>query len=343
MKDLIAVKYKKLIYGSFYFDNFGNGRIRSHREVHSLGTNGRIALLANQDDPFRLLRSKIRDSRTSAIIHPFNKIFIAPECKFRRDIFRNNGYTIVRKKEDAERIVVPPVKITGKRHYNIAVYDDLKETLELYYTVNSEYRKTINHDEDRETIKKYFSESGKRILIINFKDLKANFVSRCEEYFAIAELPDDIWAYDSKYISEVVVPFNNQPVQINVETLDLWYHCKDSNVLESAICNSNWQEYPITLRMFLKYCVPTFVPKNKTVYEILADIDAKSKEITPKDWDMLQQFALYRCNVSENGGFTNVNTFLDNPFSRFIKARVQAVKHPIQEETNFENLIESLR
>lgn len=341
MTNFFAIKHDNLVYGEFFFGSSGDGSIKGKRRISSLGTNGRIALITNQDDPFRVLKSKIVNSSFHPV-KPFQKVYIAKECKFRRELFRNNGYTIVRKKEDADMIVVPQVRVTASRWYNIAVHDEATNTLELYYTNNSDFRRTIDKEKDKETILEYFKTQDKKVLMIDFQRRKANFVNRCEEYLFVAEVPDSLWSSNGRYITETAVPFKNQPVQISLETLELWRFCTDSSVVSSAICNSNWQEYPQTIHEFLYNDKHHLVVKDPTLREIIMCIEAKQDTITPKDWDMLQQYALYRCGATENGGFISVSD-TKNGWLRYLRARVQLATHPIQEETNFDNLIESLR
>ena len=89
-------------------------------------------------------------------------------------------------------------------------------------------------------------------------------------------------------------------------------------MLAKAICQSNWQEYPATLCLFLKKH-PNFYTSSNTNFQLIAyQINYANgsfaslwngKTIQPKDWNLLQAWCMHKLNAPEEGGIVNKDLF----------------------------------
>lgn len=261
-------------------------------------------------------------------------IYISPECKINRNMYRKScGYKIVRDKEKADRIVVPdinPITMRYSRYLvsaHIFVYDKYSNAL-FGYTVDrgTSWRPLVSGDKEKDiaAIKSLF-KLKEVICNDNLFTISAQLFPNCEEW---KEMFDLDYVHLQKYIYESNVPldFNNI---ISPELLQLWTYEKDSEFLRDNICTSNWRDYPFTMRNFLEYFIkiPMYGSVRNKEWSYVTDtigysndpINRETDLIQPKDWNMFQNFLLYRNGLEMNskGGFVPYTTpEIDHHFLR---------------------------
>ena len=123
------------------------------------------------------------------------------------------------------------------------------------------------------------------------------------------------------YVQESKVPIIAS-TKISPETLVLWENISDENLFVRTICTSDWQDYPVTLITLLsgfRRDTNWYNPATGDFRRILKAIgyeysyyyygDEKKleflggKNISQKDYEMLQGYIYCRFGVDQNGGF----------------------------------------
>jgi len=240
----------------------------------------------------------------------YQKLYFSPHCRMRRDLFRNAGYIITMNPDNADLIVVPYIRPMEQMRGHIIIWEpDTKEL--TFYTMD---RDDIPQGEPErhmlfDQIVEHFS--GKNVEFV-FGNLTINdhagyFMPKYDAYEQI--LTDDSGA--RRYVEETTFRLN-PPLEISVDTLHLWSKIYDDDVLADAICNSDWIDYPATLLVFLYIEHPRINVNNSTFSLVLNKIGfdrsytisgmLNGRIIQPKDWNMLQDYFMHKCELPEEGG-----------------------------------------
>lgn len=297
---------------------------------------------------------------TVSPISSYNKLFVCPEVRTSRDIIRNSGYKIVRNPDDADYTVVPVPNSDNPfplLFCNLALVDN--ETNSLYlYTVVKGFRNTRldpgEYAANYQKIHDFFCSATYQNWEFVYDSLVENgcvsIISRYQVYSDIIsnQYPHKIYVYET-YLKKLC------PVEFNIEALEIWSKCSDINILEKSICNSNWEEYPATLLIFLKkeltnsslegatsrnfqLVLDTIgYDRRKSVETILGD-----KLIQPKDFNMLQKYIMYKLGVSENGGFTDKFSFYPD-YNGLFRVKLAVAPLKLSVPTTFSNILQLLK
>ena len=241
------------------------------------------------------------------------RIWVSPDCRISRDVLRNCGYQLVRSKETADRIVVP--EVIGK--YGSICFGVLAKPMdpdrsELYALNIYQYGKLLSDsnkyaaDETRENIKRVLAHYSLVPLQFQLYNLgRLTFIPDYEIYKDVL----NCWTYNNKFISETALLVNT-PLTISPQTLELWERMPD-DMLEKAICSSNWTDYPFTLFNFLckngNYNVINN-GKSENIKLVRDYIERAQKlPVSPDDWNMYQRYLLYKNGLGEDGGFISLD------------------------------------
>lgn len=242
------------------------------------------------------------------------RIWVSPDCRISRDVLRNCGYQLVRSKETADRIVVP--EVIGK--YGSICFGVLAKPMdpdrsELYALNIYQYGKLLSDsnkyaaDETRENIKRVLAHYSLVPLQFQLYNLgRLTFIPDYEIYKDVLNCR----THNNKFISETALLVNT-PLTISPQTLELWERMPD-DMLEKAICSSNWTDYPFTLYNFLyektgKYNVINN-GKSENIKLVRDCIErAQKMPVSPDDWNMYQRYFLYKNGLGEEGGFISLD------------------------------------
>lgn len=360
MTDFAVVEYKELFTGHITFKR--NGMINfAHDSVTMRDAVRKMACFRLSGDEYGA-RSYIDYNMDCAAP---KKLYICPECRTPRDLFRNTGYKIVRDKESADAIVVPDASVINCmiQFANVAFLD--KENLRLYlYTANKDWMPLSDNDVriedgDLDKIKKaYLSNYGKDLS----SDKYECFFSEVQKRFPVEFLPI-IQEYKEiltgtrpknyKYLSEGEI-YINCPTEITPETLSIWHKTSDYNILANSIAASNWRDYPVTLFMFVSIFKPNVSHYGGQKFKLVLDsigynyyesIDKLllGRIIQPDDWNMFQEFLMTYLGVPEDGGFGKKKGGPENNVLKYVRSRIAIKPLKINTPTSWENIKEMLK
>lgn len=241
------------------------------------------------------------------------KIWVSPDCRISRDVLRSCGYQIVRNEDTADKIVVP--EIIGK--YGSICFGVLAKPMdpdwrELYALNIYQYGKFMSDgnmyatDETRENIKRVLAKYSLVPLQFQLYNLgRLTFIPDYEIYKDVL----NCWTSHNRFISETSLLVNTS-LTISPQTLELWERMPD-DMLEKAICSSNWTDYPFTLFNFLCKIGSYNVIHNGKSGSIKLVRDciemAQKLPVSPDDWNMYQRYLLYKNGLDEGGGFISLD------------------------------------
>lgn len=293
----------------------GNCRIKFENELHKRDVINKMACFNPTSD--YSFPSELYEETSDGAIPPGAKLFVSSACKTQRDIFRNSGYTIKLKPDDADIIVVPDIvpKSYYHRHCNLVGTDVNDENLFLVSIEKPGYYSgdDITND-DVENVKRFL------VNLRNYKfddseliDKDVWFISKCEELREV--IKNERRFPLTPYIQESLLPINAS-TKFSPETLLYWRNIakQDQELLARTICTSDWRKYPITLLAFLKTNGENawnLVGNNdfKNILRVIGYINwydlvdnIQTHDITPADYEMLQSYLYYLMGIDEEKG-----------------------------------------
>lgn len=315
--------YKEVYTASLTLYADGNVRIDNKFAQHVQGTINKMACV-NMDNDWDLISLLAGETNNSSIA-PGSSLYVASECKAARDTFRNSGYSITRSPDKADVIVVPDVKADNyySLTYNIVGYDEENENLYLYHVEKPGYLISQLSTQDIAQIRKYLRSRGVEPCEIDRERVRIWFLPKCGE---IRNILEGNTLSNIPYLQESSVPIKAS-TQISPETLMFWENINDANLLVRTICTSDWMDYPVTLLAFLS-CFKTginwYANANNDFRRILKSIGyegywssdylfTNERSITPKDYEMLQSYIIYRLGIDKNGGLVSAKSFTEIP------------------------------
>lgn len=276
----------------------------------------------NSAEPQKLANEYIRQKVRHSYIPENSKIFVSSKVRTARDLFRHSRYQITRDPDSAAATIVPVLPNNSTYFwFDVATYDEENKVLTLY---------SVNRNEELRKSNVPYTESDWTLLQQHFKNRNLTFFQ--ESFFknGICQFLPNIEEYKDiltlkyprrEYRSEISISIN-YPMEFNAETLSIWSHYSDYEMLARQICASNWTEYPSTLVAFLMNEWPTVNMKNfggvnfkmvlETIgYDYYDDIDnvLEDRIIQPKDWNMLQTYLMTKMGLPEQGGFVNQDSY----------------------------------
>lgn len=276
--------------------------------------------------------------------YPF--LYVSPECSISRDILRNSGFKIVRSKEKASCVLLPPYEESASLTYNVCVIIDGKN-VNLF---NIEKKSNLTEercDKILELIKgKYSSLDQSKIKYI-FNTLlgSANIyvVPKCENYIDLYKGNSDGPYYGFENYLELI-----PSIEVTPELFTIWDKCDDSEVIACALANCDWQKYPVTLAMYLYENKPgirhnannsqSFILKCIGFYDLYRN-GTMDRVVEPEDWNMLQKCRLYSLGLPETGGL--LKTECDA--SKGLPCRIQVKPMYIKEPALFQDLMTAMK
>lgn len=266
----------------------------------------------NNSDGCNMLPSrKIKNTLDNYEAQAPQKIFIHPECSIRRDLYRNSKFNIKIDPDKANKYIIPdPYSYKVFEDIELAVYEKDTGILRLYQINHNKkgrsYHKDI-YEYDLEKLREEFQSESCEVFTVKYHE------DGREDYSFPVEIFKDLpcwWdilenSFETKY--DYVLESNVEifaSVKISPETLIMWKNMEEEN-METSICNSDWWDYPYTLWTFLKTYYNSYSINKmfKFIQRIIGSDKFKGETITPKDWNMLQDFICTLANGTTQMGY----------------------------------------
>lgn len=308
-----ALEYNNLYLGTLKLNEFGY--IIERRALYNKRAyRNKIAFW--DDEKYQVQRSRFDDYIEGACRYPDTcnaKLYVCSEVKTPRDVYRNSGYQIVRDPDKADYIVLP--FIDPDAEYLYVDFMTISENKDLtVYTLSVRHDNRIDNDEQDFWMQKLTDYFSNRNVTFGWNCIRKNcfvhFLPKCEHYVDIIEKKHP----ERKYVMDSTIPLN-PTVTISPETLMLWEHYTDNNMLTKSIIASDWRKYPLTLVCFLDHCFPSLDEDSygegfKTVAKTIGYNSAytlsmmmRDRFILPEDAAMLQSWLMAELGLSEQGGW----------------------------------------
>lgn len=277
--------------------------------------------------------------------YPF--LYVSPECSISRDTLRNSGFKIVRNKEKASCVLLPPYGESASFTYNVCVIIDGKN-VNLF---NIEKKSNLTEercDKILELIKgKYSSLDQSKIRYI-FNPLleSANIyvVPKCENYIDLYTGSADGPFYGFEDCIELI-----PSIEVTPELFTIWDKCNELDVIACALANCDWQKYPVTLAMYLyenkqgirhhANSSQSFILKCIGFYDLWRN-GTMDRVVEPEDWNMLQKCMLYSLGLPETGGLLKASC---DSVSKGLPCRIQVKPMYIKEPALFKDLMTAMK
>lgn len=342
--DKAIIEYSRLYTGSLVFRGYG-GIYYADSEVSPLVYRRKLACLGFDKSAQYLINE-------ACDVWGPNKngesLFVCSDCNTPRDLYRNSGYKIVRDPEKADYVVVQEQKHWLRTFkYDVAFYEPDTKALHLLTVRHNsgirQFDETVL-DDDWEKITLYFAELGGDMLLQN--DLvKGRACYIIPNYEVYSEILQKTYP-NRKYCYEHSVSID-YPTEINMETLKVWEKYSDFNMLAKAIISSNWTEYPATLLVFINNEAKMVQyyggqAMKDVLNQIGFDKYARTENILegsviePKDWNLLQEWSLYKLGVPKTGGYANMDD--GSEYKRFVREKRACAPLYISSGVEFSNL-----
>lgn len=339
------VNYARIYLGTIEFSY--NGTLKSHTTLMG-GRNVRnkVAVLSKGD--FKSLR-EILDNKCRSFIWSGSSLYISGDVKMPRDILRKS-YKIKLDPDKAEYTIIPYLERNLTHfEYDVAFFDESANSLYLY-TVERHGTDTVEvSQEKKDAIMKAFP--SRVCLSDDVTPQHAQLVPNCQEYF---DLLRETYP-GRRYVFEDELEIDNPPAKFSVENLLLWEKIEGGNMMRKTILNSDWKDYPITLCAFLitsdhKYINQcTDLAFKNVMRQIWYDSSfslldlIKGTDVTPKDWNLLQEYVMAKCGVREDKAFITADDYQAAGELRVLLPKKIAVKAmKINEPMLVDNLVELL-
>ena len=328
---------------------------------------GNIALESTYGPKHTLLGLK---NYTPFLYQPGTALYLAPECKMSRDVLRNEGYKITYDKAKADYRVLPfiPRKVHMQQYQIIFVRKNQlflvtveRQTGDSINNPNSEYSAKWATATELETVLSYlentYAVSREDMMYRTDKCLKKMniwFVKVCpdtEYYLTHVTRPNEKFCFDMD------VPLNGT-TQITPENLVLWSKMNDANLLEKALLNSDWKEYPATVCIFLakignlRQLAAKFSPAGKVMLEYINfngmysyyNASLGTQIIQARDWNMLQDFLMLYSGIQGSSGFANDKSlFQESELGKFVRMRLAVGQYKISDPKSYDNIISAIK
>ena len=354
-----CVEYKRLFLAIIRHDINGGKNIYSQKELSNRKVyKSKMACFCSSEIEC-YLPSEVIDARLGVnkdSITSISKLWVSPHCKMPRDLFRNSGYKLVRDRNNADALISPAVAddyhtLTA----TIVAQDSSTDTLYLFRVTGGSSEIRLNcedglNDDLWEDITGWLSETcGLEVLHSNLgDDIMVEFLPKIDDW------KDILVNNNPNYISEFSVQMQ-YPVTISVETLQLWKHISDKDLLAKTVSMSDWKYYPITMTFFLQFECPSDLRYyggssmelmlQHLEYDPYSNIDLclAGRIVSPKDWNMLQDYIAAELNILETGGFVDPNKYhFLKEFSSGIKQKIAVKPTKINQPMVYDDILRSL-
>lgn len=332
-------------YGQLYFDWHGNIQKSSvHRLRHRPALNKMVALTGNGVCDLQYEFQEVY--RTSFRPDIVSRVFVTPECKLPRDLYRTTGFKLTYDRDSADWIVLPDLPDKPYTlNVDLAAIRNSDNTLFLFTVNRRNGRYSQRFDDDYDRIKDFFGDDY-TMLTAKIAPINAIFIPKCDEYRI--NLTADKYSLSQNYIFEKYTKLETAN-EISVETLEVWKRLKgEMDLLARSIVNSNWQEYPVTLCVFLYLELGgNMISNNKSIRYVLDSIgysdivlnyrnlfsNIYGRTVTPKDWNMLQDYVMHQLNVEGDKGFTSPDKLKQlGHYAKFVRSAFAVSSIKIDED-----------
>ena len=352
-----CIEYKNLISAIIRYDpNIGSFAIWSkqsfaHRQVYK----SKMACFCSSDISYELPSEVISNRlfvNKDKVPSTKTNLWVSSYCKTPRDLFRNSGYKLVRDRNNADALITSaPAYDYPTLEATIVALDPDLDTLYLFRVsstvgaIRDKYNRRLK-DDVWDGVTRYLRErQGLIILHDNLKDeITVEFLPKIDDW------KDILINNNPNYISEFSVQIN-YPVTISVESLQVWEHISDAALLAKTISMSDWKDYPITMLYFLMNKCPYDIKyrggssmelmTRQLQYDPYARLGMllEGRIISPKDWNMLQDYIAADLNISDTGGFIAPSK-LDslNEYSSLIRKKVAVKPLKITQPMSYDDI-----
>lgn len=278
-------------------------------------------------------------------VHAPQTLFVSSEARLSRDALRIAGYKITYNRDNADTVILTDRYLDGSYPYGLSNYYNyqilVKDNAGVVYMFKVDaslidqgpgYIAPEVTEKCIEKIRKYFSDC---VEILDYN----NSLNSYYMYF-MRDLPE----YRDIILNKMDKPCAfegdvniDTDVKINVDTLQIWKGCKP-HVVEKQILQSNWQDYPFTLSVFIYYYQRELAGSTNANMKMIIDsinysgsnpTNSYSGIITPKDWDMTQRFMYSLMQVPEEGGWITANNY-DNCFFARDLCKMRVATKPVK-------------
>ena len=275
-----------------------------------------------------------------------DSLFISHSCKTPRDIIRKSGYKIVNDPDTADYIVMPPpagVK-WDEESCNIVVCNDEKIFLYGIERMQTGRRGSVARDDAlsdvemdyvRSLLTKTFDASYEIYFMPGMKRFSVYFCPKVEEFKEIiCETRPK-----AKYVSHTFLELDSVS-EINPESLQIWDKM-EKEVFCRSVVNSNWREYPFTMKNLI-YMRGFVLHTNNSAFNemlnVLDSLDETLSKVTVKDWNMCQKLFMIHFGISETGGYAERHIYdnLSYTQKQYVNCRFAVKLFILQENDDFE-------
>jgi len=344
-----------------HVDVYSGGRFEvSHGYARPLNTKGKWAVFKglNDDYPQNIISETVYYNECEP--GDYNSVFISSKSKLSRDVVRRS-YKITRNPDTIDCVTVIPNKYSGTfTKYNLALINKTSQIITLY-KFNKQYLddKDTFPDNVIEDIKTFIETLEKRknanaelefICAAGGLMNDVSFMFKCDEYKDII-----LNTYPNReYVLDTEVVYDPVPI-IDVDTLEMWKNMP-ADLLYKSVASSDWKDYPLTLCVFFQKEKSNLLYKIDPAFTLVysgigldvfsnrrgsAEEYLANRNITAKDWNMLQKWILHSYNLPETGGFIDYepNEYCDLEYFKFIQNKIALKPMYLQETINGQNLM----
>ena len=281
------------------------------------------------------------------------KLYVSSESKLPRDLLRNSGYSIVRNPLSADKIVIPAIVKIRRFYCNLCVSgkDD------SIYLINVTFSPG-NHDnlQGRDIVKEVSDFVTKKIVDnvayiscngwgTNIGDNFVHFVPYCEEYENL--VLDKLAPYNCVYDYSIET---SAPMEINPENLTIWSKINEGKIFEKILLQTDYKKYPYTLATLIKENpMITYSLLSPSTRNFLQQAGVQMfyenewyGNVTPDDWNMCQDWLMYRLGLDDKGGFINQDKVRDIRCNRALRKMFYVRPLKIKQTVNLRDIREKI-
>ncbi len=291
-----------------------------------------------------------RYSMTRNAVQEGATLYVAPECRISRDIIRKSGYSLTVKPENAEITVIP-----GR----IVPLTELSFDMLAYNAVTQEaVLVTVSEQLDYSTFQNKYEAVRNKLQSLGYS-IYQNDIFKNQSCFVYNQIDSyaDIFrnmSFDRKYMLETRLPLHNVHT-ISYDLLDMWRRMPDDSIFCSSVCNSNWQEYPVTLcTIFYDKDRLCGLGKRSDNFNMVLDAIGWKRNaplcemlngriVEPKDWNFLQGYIMHNLNLPEEGGMLDKNNYTNfhrtESFAEMYRRRYVCAPFKIDKPMLYNNII----
>ena len=313
-------------------------------------TFGRIAVIQrlNESNPYYTISYAAPYYNIPAPMHD-QTLFVSSESKIPRDLIRNSGYKITRDINNADYVIIPKPECTTGSQANLFFLTQDEDFYQVFiYDKAVNERRTNYSFDELEIIKTAIGlKYGNGTFYAYATPQLCYFIRNVKEY-------EDILKRQTSgrcHVLDTNLKLNPS-TNISPENLHIMSKMDDEKAVLKLLMSSDFTRYPLTLCNFLFNDLDVdygygygdqanWFMKTIGYDEFYASGGERYlKMVTPEDLKMLQDFILYKLNLTGPGLVTE-DTFKDdkmNGYRQLIGYRVAIKPYKIDEPVDFQTL-----